>query len=165
MEASKPKRSREAGLAEISAAHEKRHALALELLRSIKDRRHEIISHLNVFKKEEPDLIYRFYHQSFKAFIMVDIIRRSDELFESLAPESTKLNSWYVKITQAALSKKFDFNTTNQKWLEETLPISQAFWHSKYFLEQMLAAADDIDEAPQILPSGWAAVLYLYGLR
>ncbi len=29
----------------------------------------------------------------------------------------------------------------------------------------MLVAADELDEAPQTLPSGWAAVLYLYNLR
>jgi hypothetical protein len=29
----------------------------------------------------------------------------------------------------------------------------------------MLVAADELEENPQILPNGWAAVLYLYILR
>lgn len=29
----------------------------------------------------------------------------------------------------------------------------------------LLTAADELDEAPQVLTSGWAAILYLYDLR
>lgn len=97
--------------------------------------------------------------------MMNPLIERANALFESLAPQETKLNPWYVAITGMALSKKFEADETNQKWLEETLPISHAFWHAKYFLEQMSVAANVIEDPPKILPSGWAAVLYLYNLR
>jgi len=152
-------------LGEVNAAHELRHRRADELLQNIKDNRDKIEAELGRFISEEPDLIYRFYHQSFKAFAMVDMIREADKLFSDLAPGSTSLNGWYVQITHAALAKKFEGSETNRHWLETTLPIMQAFWHAKYFLEQMVTAADDLDEAPQMLPSGWAAVLYLYDLR
>ncbi len=165
MSSSSARKTRQEILAEIKAAHEKRHALATTLLQTIKERRSEIQSKLDWFKKEEPDLVYRFYHQSFKVFIMVDLIRSSTELFNSLAPDSTRLNSDFVAITRKAIGKKFDPARTNQNWVEETLPILQGFWHAKYFLEQMIVAADELDEAPPILPSGWAAVLYLYNLR
>lgn len=50
--------------------------------------------------------------------------------------------------------------------MAETLPVLQAYWQCRYFLEQMLSAADEIGEAPsQMLPYNWAAVLYLYNLR
>ncbi len=165
MASSQERNPRDEVLAEIRAAHEKQHALASTLLSTITERRAEIANKLDWFKKEEPDLVYRLYHQSYKTFIMVDLIQSANELFSGLAPESTELNDWYVKITQAAISKKFDPDSTNQHWLEETLPILQGFWQAKYFLEQMLAAAGELDEAPRILPSGWAAVLYLYNLR
>ncbi len=164
MDTPNAKKTRAEVLAEINSAHERRHKLGEELLTNIKTRRPEIEAKLLWFKREEPDLVYRFYHQSFKVFIMTSLIKSANELFESLAPESTVLNSWYATITQTAISKKFD-DETNQAWFEETLPVTQGFWHAKYFLEQMIASADELDEAPQMLPSGWAAVLYLYNLR
>jgi len=94
-----------------------------------------------------------------------DLTRRAIQLFERLSPNSAPLNSWFSSITATALAREFDSSKTNQKWLEETRPILESFWHSKYFLEQMLVSADELDAAPEMLPSGWAAVLYLYDLR
>jgi hypothetical protein len=165
MEQVNSKKTKSEVLSEIRAAHDLRHRRASELLQNIKDNRNRIEALLDSFKRSEPDLVYRFYHQSFKVFGMVQKIRDANKLFSDLAPETTFLNQWYVKITRTALAKKFEGSDTNHRWLETTLPVMQAFWHAKYFLEQMLIAADELDEAPQILPSGWAAVLYLYDLR
>ncbi len=165
MEDRKPSKTKAEVLSEIRTSHELRHRRAADLLQNIKDHRSEIEAQFDRFKKAEPDLIYRFYHQSFKAFGMVDMIRDANKLFSDLAPESTFLNNWYVQITRTALTKRFEGSYTNQHWMETMLPVTQAFWQDKYFLEQMLIAADELDEAPQILPSGWAAVLYLYDLR
>lgn len=96
---------------------------------------------------------------------MVDLTRQALDFFTRIAPESTTLNDWYSSIAAEAVSKEFDWNKTNPIWLAETLPVLQGFWHSKYFLEQMLAAADELETAPEVLPSGWAAVRYLYNLR
>lgn len=159
------KKTKDQVLEEIRLNHELRHARATELLQNIKDHREEIHQKLEWFRNQEADLIYRFYHQSFKVFGMINMIRNANELFSNLAPEQTFLNKWYVDITRTALNKKFEGSHTNQHWLETTLPITQGYWHAKYFLEQMLVAADELDEAPQVLPSGWAAVLYLYDLR
>lgn len=161
----KKRKTKEEVLQEINEAHKRRHARAETLLASIKEQRAQIESLLSVYKQEEPDLVYRFYHQSYKFFLMVDLTRRAVDLFERLAPESTRLNDWFSSIAAEAVSKQFDWDKTNPVWLAETLPVLQGYWHSKYFLEQMLVAADELDSAPQILPSGWAAVLYLYNLR
>lgn len=96
---------------------------------------------------------------------MTSQIRRAKELFQKLAPDDFPLGRWFSEIADAGIGKEFEFEKTNQIWLEETRPILEAFWHAKYFLEQMLAAADELDKSPQLLPSGWAAVLYLYNLR
>lgn len=82
-----------------------------------------------------------------------------------MAPESQPLNPWFVGIVDKAIGKAFDPDTTNEFWLEETQPLLEAFWHSKYFLEQMILAAKELETARQILPSGWAATLCLYSLR
>ena len=118
-----------------------------------------------MFVKNEPEYVYRFYHQSFKVFGMTEQIKYAKALFESRAPQSTSLNACFNEIVGEAVGKAFNSETTNQNWLQETRPILEAFWHSKYFLEQMIQAADELENAPQILPSSWAAVLYLYDLR
>src|SRR5688572_2553392 len=161
----KVRKTREQVLQEIAENHNRRHAQAGRLLVNINEHRADIERLLAVYKKEEPDLVYRFYHQSYKVFIMVELTRQVVNLFHRLAPDSAKLNDWYALITTEALSKEFDPDKTNSIWLAETLPVLQGYWHSKYFLEQMLVAAEELDEAPEILPSGWAAVLYLYNLR
>lgn len=152
-------------LEQISAAHRLRQAQADALLENIKNHRADVESLFKTFKREEPDLVYRFYHQSFKVFTMVDLVRHAADLFQRISPDSVDLNDLFDSITSEALGKSFDTNETNSKWLAETMPILQGFWHSKYFLEQMLVAADELEETPEILPSGWAAVLYLYNLR
>ena len=119
----------------------------------------------NAFKSLEEDYVYRFYHQSFKVFSASSQIKQAKELFERLAPDSCPLNDWFRAIADDAIGKEFDAAQTNQFWQAETRPILEAFWHSKYFLEQMLRFGRELEKSPNILPSGWAAVLYLYNLR
>jgi hypothetical protein len=41
----------------------------------------------------------------------------------------------------------------------------EAFAHARYFLEMACKYGKELEEPPQIMPSGWASVLYLYDLR
>lgn len=149
----------------IMLRREKAQELSDKLLANIKENKAEIERLCDVFKQLEEDYVYRFYHQSFKVFGATAQIKQAKELFERLAPDSFPLNDWFREIADEAMGKEFDFAKTNQIWLAETRPILEAFWHTKYFLEQMLVAADELEKSPQILPSSWAAVLYLYNLR
>jgi hypothetical protein len=45
-----------------------------------------------------------------------------------------------------------------------TRPILEAFFHARFFLEMAVRHAD-IEAPPQPLPSGYAALLYLFGIR
>jgi hypothetical protein len=144
---------------------EKVQELSDKLLANIKENQTEIENLDNVFKSLEEDYVYRFYHQSFKVFSAASQIKQAKELFERLAPDSFPLNDWFRAIADDAIGKEFDAARTNQIWIEETRPILEAFWHSKYFLEQMLRFGRELEKSPNILPGGWAAVLYLYNLR
>jgi hypothetical protein len=53
----------------------------------------------------------------------------------------------------------------NAHWVERTAPIVEAFLHARYFLEMAAKYAVELEEPPQLMPSGWAALLSLYGLR
>ena len=135
------------------------------LLDRIKANLPEIESLYRIFSGYEEDYVYRFYHQSFKVFGAIEEIKKAKDLFEKIAPDGITLNQWYSRIADEAIGKSFDWEKTNPKWLDETRPILEAFWHSKYFLEQMLHFGTELQASPQLLPSGWAAVLYLYNLR
>ncbi|MEK6858184.1 MAG: hypothetical protein AABX39_06370 [Nanoarchaeota archaeon] len=109
------------------------------------------------------DKFYRFYHQSFKVYSLQGMTERIVNEFKSLLPDR-ELNNWFAQIVSEGTGKKFDL-PHNQRWLEETRPIVEAFSHSKYFLEMMLKYEKDMDSFDKFMPSGWAAVLYLYDLR
>ena len=53
----------------------------------------------------------------------------------------------------------------NRRWREVTGPIVEAFLHAKYFLEMAVKYGEKLEEPPTMLPSGWAAFLYLFNLR
>lgn len=144
---------------------EKAQELSDKLLANIKENQIEIENLFNAFKSLEEDYVYRFYHQSFKVFGAPSQIKQAKELFERLAPDSHALNDWFRAIADNAIGKEFDAARTNQIWQAETRPILEAFWHSKYFLEQMFCFGREMEKSPSLLPSGWAAILYLYNLR
>ena len=62
------------------------------------------------------------------------------------------------------LIKKFNIDH-NKEWLRHTRPIIEAFFHAKFFLEMAVKYGKELEECPEILPSGWAALLYFYNLR
>ena len=47
----------------------------------------------------------------------------------------------------------------------ETEQIVEAYLHAHYFLEMAVRYGKTLKEPPIQLPSGWAALLYLYRLR
>lgn len=120
---------------------------------------------LERFNMLEEDKIYRFYHQSFKVFALQTPVREAVALFELLRPPQTELNGWFRLIVDDALRQEFSTSRSNDNWLPETRPIVEAFWHCKYMLEQMARYGKELDKSPQMLPSGWASVLYLFNLR
>ena len=52
----------------------------------------------------------------------------------------------------------------NRDWTRATRPLIEAFFHARFFLE-MASRYDTLEKPPGLLPSGYAALLYLYGLR
>jgi hypothetical protein len=108
------------------------------------------------------DLVYRFYHQSFKVFWLQERTQSIVQRLQALAP-NRPLDSWFVQIVQEGTGKVFK-TEDNKRWTEVTRPIVEAFFHARFFLEMAVRYAG-IEKPPQILPSGYAALLSLYGLR
>lgn len=145
--------------------YKRKDELIPQLLSSIKAYLDEIDKLLEKFDSWEEDLVYRFYHQSFKVFEMQNYISEAVKLFVKIAPSGIQLNAWFAEIINEALSKEFSIEKTNPNWISETRCIPEAFWHCKYFLKQMSIQAKELETAPNLMPSGWAAVLYLNNLR
>ncbi len=53
----------------------------------------------------------------------------------------------------------------NRDWTSNACPNHKALFHAKIFLVPAVRYAKPLYHAPQMLPSGWAAVLYLYKIR
>jgi hypothetical protein len=145
---------------------EEKHARDESLLAAIKERLPDLEALLEHFRSIEEDAVYRYYHQSFKVFYFLQpLIERARALFEEIAPTDAPLDAWFAAICEDALEHSFEMARTNANWESEARPILEAFWHCKYFLEQMVASGRELDEAPEVLPFGWAAVLCLYRQR
>lgn len=108
------------------------------------------------------DPIYRFYHQSFKVYGLQHQTQTIRDRLQALAPE-LPLNPWFVQISEAGTGKMFK-SEDNKRWTEVTRPILEAFFHARFFLEMAVRYAD-LEAPPRPLPSGYAALLYLFGLR
>lgn len=108
------------------------------------------------------DPVYRFYHQSFKVYGLQHQTESIVQRLQALAPDRP-LNPWFVQIIQSGTGKEFKLED-NARWTEVTRPILEAFFHARFFLEMAVRYAD-LETPPQPLPSGYAALLYLFGLR
>lgn len=109
------------------------------------------------------DPIYRFYHYSFKVFGLQNATVKIVEALKSLLP-GQELNKMFEVIIKEGTGKEFNAGM-NSDWEKHTRPIIEAFFHARYFLEMCIKYGKKLDHPPCMLPSGWAAVLYLYNLR
>jgi hypothetical protein len=112
---------------------------------------------------QEEDCFYRFYHQSFKVYGLQKMTEEIVGVLTKLLPE-TPLNADFSRIIQEGTGKKFDISH-NQRWHEETRPILEAYFHAKTMLKLAIKYAKELETPPDILPSGWGTILYLYNLR
>lgn len=112
----------------------------------------------------EEDMVYRFWHRSFKVYGIQDLTLRVVGALEAVRPDACDLDEWFRRIIADGTGKAFEYEH-NQRWLDETRPMLEAFWHADYMLRMAVKYGRELDEAPDFLPSGWAALLCLYGIR
>ena len=109
------------------------------------------------------DPIYRYYHHSFKVYGLQDQTTKIVQALQALAPQ-IRLNDQFLRIVEEGTGKVFK-SSDNRRWDSVTRPILEAFFHARFFLQMAVKYGKELDVPPQALPSGWAAVLYLYNLR
>jgi hypothetical protein len=109
------------------------------------------------------DLVYRFYHQSFKVFAIQSLTTRIVDALQALLPEA-EFDQRFTTIISEGTGKQFRYEM-NARWDATTRPLLEAFFHANYFLKMTVKYGHELNEPPQMLPSGWAAVLCLFNLR
>ena len=110
------------------------------------------------------DIVSRFYHQSFKLYPVAQAATRDiRDALQALLPDRP-LNEWFTQIVEEGTRSDWE-PAHNERWPLETRPIVEAFLHARFFLEMAVQYGRRLDAPPAILPSGWAAFLYLYNLR
>ncbi len=108
------------------------------------------------------DGMYRYYHQSWKVFDLQSATQMMADALATIAPEGRAFGGFFTDILQQGTGREFSL-ADNQHWLERAGPVVQAFLHARYFVEMATKYAG-LAEPPQPMPSGWAALLCLYGM-
>jgi hypothetical protein len=110
------------------------------------------------------DLVYRFYHMSFKVYRAQEMTTKIRDALRSLTP-GRPLNKAFEEIVADGTGRVFDMDC-NLRWMQETRPIVEALFHAHYMLQMAIKYGAELDAAPMhSLPSGWATFLYLFDLR
>ncbi len=142
----------------------RQHNLLLQNIRANQKRIDELLNSARSRWGEE-DMLYRFYHHSFKIYQVQEMTEEIVTLLRRLDPRpgTQALNSYFEQIVKEGTKKDWD-RSHNSEWLIHTRPMLEAFYHSLKFIEHMDEYAE-MEEAPSMLPSGWGHILYLYDLR
>lgn len=75
------------------------------------------------------------------------------------------MNPLFLEVVRVGTGRTFDMKRSNAAWIPETLPITAAFLHAKFFLEIAVRCAKTYDKVSSPLGSDLAALLYLFRLR
>lgn len=110
------------------------------------------------------DMIYRFWHHSLKVYSLQSTTLQIYENLVALNPSKGAINPDFHELISAGTGKVFTL-AVNDDWVNITRPIVDAFFHAKFVLSMVVKYGNALRDAPQVLPSGWAAVLYMYSIR
>jgi hypothetical protein len=138
--------------------------LEVLLLERIKQHKPELDEMLKVMSDHwtYEDHFYRYYHSSFKVYRTQDTTGQAVKLLRELLPER-ELNLTFEDIIREGTGQEFEIEH-NADWDQRTRPMLEAFCHAKFMVEMAVRYAE-LAKPPQPMPSGWAALLYLYDLR
>jgi len=113
------------------------------------------------------DLVYRYYDQSFRVYHAQERSKEIYKALEMISPHTPKriCDEKFNNLIKKGASGIKWVPEHNQRWEEVCEPMVNAFLHAKYFLEMAVKYGKKYDEAPNVMDSGWAALLELYNIR
>ena len=159
---------------DILSKMEEKHSKHQVLLDNIKENMPELEKMLGkVSGLSYEDRMYRFYHYSLKVYWFQELTNDMLKILKKISPYTEEKDgmTWlepFCNFFNEIINEGTGWEhklSHNQKWGMVTRPIVEAFLHSKYFIEMAVKYGNKLDEAPKMLPSGWAALLELYKIR
>jgi len=136
-----------------------------QLLPAIHARRAELTELLAKYSSHwgYEDGVYRFYHHSFK---VLRLTRSTEEIVAALRAllPARELNEQFMEIIREGTRYRTEDSGDEEVELSTPRQIVEAFFHARFMLEMAVRYAS-LEEPPHCLPSGWAALLYLYDIR
>lgn len=135
-----------------------------KLLDAIKEHLPQLEQLLRVIESDYEDRIYRFYYESSKIYSLQGTTLKAVEIFKNIGQQAdARLCDCFEEIILDGTGKNWKMADPN--WRRYQRSIVEAFLHTKYFVEMMVKYGRELETLPKILPSGWAAILMLYGQR
>jgi len=136
----------------------------ISLLNNIRSRMDELEALLEECNSHwYEDMVYRFYHHSFKVYNIQYSTGKIAAALRALIPDAV-MTEMFMQIINDGTNKTWSVND-NANWQAATRPILEAFFHARYFLEMAIKYGKTLERTPALMPSGWAALLELYNLR
>jgi hypothetical protein len=92
--------------------------------------------------------------------------RLTAEIVEELAkvqPQKT-FDPWFAEIIADGTGLGFDLEDNND-WPKKGRPNLEAFFHARTMLEFAVKYGKELENAPAMMPSGWAAFRLLYCVK
>jgi len=126
-----------------------------ELLPDLEATLHGVNSHWNA-----EDRVYRYYHRSFKVYGLQKLTKDIYMVLGAMGPIKCPM---FDTILAEGTGHQWCMGH-NVDW-QEARRIVEAFFHARHMLEMVVKYGKELSTAPTSLPSGWATVLYLYGIR
>jgi predicted Ser/Thr protein kinase len=143
---------------------DEREKLIVVLADNLRAKRAELEALLARINRDYEDLVYRFYHGSFKAFGMQEETQEIAAAFRSVAPEGRAFCWMFTELLAAGTGRKFT-DETNGRWMEEVAPIAAAYLHARFLLEMATKVAADANPDCGTIGYPWATILSLFNLR
>jgi len=109
------------------------------------------------------DRIYRFYHGSRKVYWIQGLTEQIATRLQQQMPDRP-LNSVFAEILQQGTGLEPERGQPKRR-AEATRHMLEAYFHAHYFLKMAVKYGHELEYPPCMMPSGWAALLYLYNLR
>ena len=113
---------------------------------------------------DSEDLIYRFYHRSFKVYYLQGHTLNIMKIINDIAGDEFDIDPMFKHIVENGVGIEFDMEH-NKDWQGWTRPIVEAYFHARYFLDMMIKYGEELEGDVRMLPSGWAAILSIFCLR
>jgi hypothetical protein len=79
---------------------------------------------------EYEDFVYRFWYRSFKVFAIQAATEKMVAALRALAPNGCSLDGWFTQVLAEGTSREFSYED-NERWLEVTRPMVEAFFHAR----------------------------------